>query len=481
MTSPISAIDIAEAVRSGQRSATEVVEESLARIAAADEAIGAFQLVDADRARHAAAALDARADRSGLLLAGVPVAVKDNIDVAGLPTRHGCAATSSAPAAADDELVARLRAAGAIIVGKTRLPELAIWHFTESALGGTRNPRLPQRNAGGSTGGGAAAVAAGMVPLALGSDGGGSLRIPAANCGVIGFKPGRGVVPIAGGLTEHWYGCSAFGPLATTVPDTLLAMTVLSGQSWSLPADPGRRNVAVALNRAVPGGAPDTTARSAVQRAVYALRELGHNATTVKVPYTSGVALAWIGCWLAGVAQDVANLGLPVDRLEPRTQWMVRRGQRLLRRYGPDLGRVRKVMDGWRDRVTEFLQPYDALLTPAISRPSPPFGWGARAGFFRSFRNGSTVTPYTQAWNLAGLAALALPFGGDGAAGHEVPAGTRPGAIQLVTVPGRETRLFELAAGLHTWRAEAIANHSILWPDPSDLTLRLSGPPRTPD
>jgi amidase len=119
--------------------------------------------------------------------------------VAGLPTRHGSAARSATPRPSDDLLVARLRRAGAVVVGKTRVPELAIWDFTESrAHGGTRNPRDLSRNAGGSTGGGAAAVAAEFAALALGSDGGGSLRIPAANCGVVGLKPGRGLCPVAG-------------------------------------------------------------------------------------------------------------------------------------------------------------------------------------------------------------------------------------------------------------------------------------------
>jgi amidase len=444
MTSPQaapSAVEIAEAVRSGRRSAASVLEDCLARIAEADGEIGAFQVVDADGARRAATDLDRRlassdGARDGLLLAGVPVSIKDNIDVAGLPTRHGCSATSAEPAATDDELVRRLRSAGAIVVGKTRLPELAIWHFTESALGGTRNPRDPSRNAGGSTGGGAAAVAARLVPLSLGSDGGGSLRIPAANCGVTGFKPANGTVPVAGGLEEHWFGCSAFGPLAATVPDIAVAMTVLSGQPWVAPSEVSALRVAIAVNRPVPGGAPDATARAALKAAVRATEELGHSVTAVKLPYTPQVALGWIGCWLAGVAQDVARLDLRLDRLEHRTQWMVRRGRGLLGRYGAQLSPVRRVMARWRARATAFLEPYDLLLTPAISRPSPSFGWGARAGFVRSFQNGSTVTPYTQAWNLAGFPALSLPVG------------RAPGAVQLVAVPGKEAGLLALAAQL---------------------------------
>src|SRR3954470_22384945 len=236
VTSP-SAVEIGAAVRAGRRTPVEVVEACLARICAEDGRIGAFQCVAADAARHAAIELARRSDLADLPLAGVPVAVKDNIAVAGLPTRQGSAATSGTPAAADDELVRRLRAAGAIVVGTTRMPELAVWGFTESrAHGGTRNPRDLTRNAGGSTGGGAAAVAAGMVPLALGSDGGGSLRIPAANCGVVGFKPATGTVPLAGGLSEHWFGCSANGPMATTVADVALAVDVLAGNTdWRGP------------------------------------------------------------------------------------------------------------------------------------------------------------------------------------------------------------------------------------------------------
>ena len=156
------AAEIAADVHAGRRSPQDVVETSLARIDALDPQLGAFQVVATEAARAEAAALSARTDLASLPLAGVPVAIKDNIDVAGLPTRHGSAATSMEPAAADDELVRRLGAAGAIVVGKTRMPELSIWAVTEStAMGGTRNPLDPSRNAGGSTGGGAAAVVSG--------------------------------------------------------------------------------------------------------------------------------------------------------------------------------------------------------------------------------------------------------------------------------------------------------------------------------
>jgi len=127
-------------------------------------------------------------------------------------------------------------------------------------------------------------------------------------------------------------------------------------------------------------------------------------------------------------------MGLPVDKLEPRTRWMARRGQGVLRRQGVELERVRREMDRGIAQVAAFLEPYDVLLTPAISRPSPPFGWGARAGFARAFRNGSGVTPYTQAWNVTGFPAMSLPVGA--------------GAVQLITVPGRESSLLALAGQL---------------------------------
>src|SRR6266702_8846739 len=307
------AVDLAAGVRAGRLSPREIVDTCLARIAATDPEIGAFQLVDADGARRAAGALAGRADLSDLPLAGVPVAIKDNLDVAGLPTRHGSAATSPRPAVRDDPLVARLRAAGAVVVGKTRMPELAVWGFTESrAFGGTRNPRDPSRNAGGSTGGGAAAVAAGMVPLAIGSDGGGSLRIPAANCGVVGVKPGRAVDALASG---HWYGCTAFGPIAATVADAALALDVLAGvDRWRQVRDDGAPlRFAVSLRSPSPIGRPDAAARAALALAA----SLAGRVVRADPPYPRTLINQWARCWLAGVAREVDERGLDPARLNP--------------------------------------------------------------------------------------------------------------------------------------------------------------------
>ncbi|HZG91071.1 MAG TPA: amidase, partial [Pseudonocardia sp.] len=252
----LGAAGIAAVVHDGRTSAVQVARAHLARIAEHDGELGAFQACDPQRVLAEAGAVDARPDRFALPLAGVPVAVKDNVDVAGYPTRHGSAATPDRPARRDDELVRRLRAAGAVVIGKTRMPELAIWGFTHSALGTTRNPHDPGRDPGGSSGGSAAAVAAGMATLALGTDGGGSIRIPAGYCGVVGLKPGRDVVPLPGGADEHWCGLSVVGPLARTAADAALMFDVLAGRSR--PAEDGGApwpaRVALSLRSPLPVG-----------------------------------------------------------------------------------------------------------------------------------------------------------------------------------------------------------------------------------
>jgi amidase len=398
---------IASAVRAGQRTPRDVVDECLRRISEQDPAIGAFSEVMAHDARRAADALAQRPDLATLALAGVPVAVKDNIAVEGRPTWYGSAATPDNVASADDELVRRLRAAGAIVVGKTRLPELAIWGFTESARGGTRNPRDPARNAGGSTGGGAAAVAAGLVPLSLGSDGGGSLRIPAANCGVVGFKPGRGTVPVAGGLRQHWHGLTEFGPVAGCVSDVAVAFDVLSGVSHAVavPGHPWR--VAVSLRSPSPIGRANTVGRDALTQAAKAARTAGHQVRSDNPPYPPSIVNAWVRHWMAGVTEDVERLGLRESDLEPATRTILHKGRRLVHRGRPRPDEI----DRWRRRMLDWFSRYDVLLSPTIAHPAPPMGWARDRGYLRLYLNGARTVPYTQAWNLSGLPALSLPIG----------------------------------------------------------------------
>jgi amidase len=406
----LTAIEISTEVRAGRRTPQDVLEESLASIGALDPNLGAFQVVAVEAARAEAVALSARADLATLPLAGVPVAIKDNIDVAGLPTRHGSAATSTEPAANDDELVRRLRAAGVIVVGKTRMPELAIWSFTESsALGGTRNPLDPTRNAGGSTGGGAAAVSSGMVPLALGTDGGGSLRIPAANCGVVGLKPARGTLPLPGGAPSHWYGCSVAGPITATTADAALALAILAGVPNSGPLD-GPLRIAVSRRPPMPFAQPDRLARAGLGRAEELLRAAGHNVTRGDPPYPPTLIQQWIRHWLAGVAEEVEALGLPIAQLEPRTRTVVTKGNRLRRRGRPREDEAQQ----WRDRALSWFQDVDVLLSPVVARQAPAAGWADGRGYLPSYLDAARSITYTQAWNLAGLAAVSVPIGRDG-------------------------------------------------------------------
>ncbi len=201
-----SAAEIARAVRTGKASAREVVAEHLAHIQRVDPTIGAFRTVRVEQALLEAEAVDSRADRYALPLAGVPIAIKDNVPVNGEYIGDGSAVTSREIAFRDHEVVRRLRAAGAVVVGLTRVPELCIFPTSDDTDGVARNPWDTARTPGGSSGGSAAAVASGMVPIAHGNDGLGSVRIPAACCGLVGVKPGRGVVPsqLGGGSWSGW-------------------------------------------------------------------------------------------------------------------------------------------------------------------------------------------------------------------------------------------------------------------------------------
>lgn len=220
--------ELAAAVRAGRRTAVELVELSLTRIAKYDD-LGAVVALDADRALAQAHAVDAGRGSASGPLAGLPVLVKDNTDVAGLRTTYGSALYAEAPSAsADAPVVARLRAAGAIVVGKTNIPEFAIEGFTDNPVfGPTRNPWLPELSPGGSSGGSAAALAAGLAAIATGTDGGGSVRIPAAWCGLLGYKPTNGVIGRRG--APDWIDFDTDGLMVGTVDDARLLLDVLAG------------------------------------------------------------------------------------------------------------------------------------------------------------------------------------------------------------------------------------------------------------
>ncbi|HVL84468.1 MAG TPA: amidase family protein [Pseudonocardia sp.] len=426
--------DIAARVRDGRCTAGDVARAHLARIAERDGEIGAFETVDPARVLAEAAGVDARPDRFALPLAGVPVAVKDNTDVAGYPTRHGSRATSAEPARRDDELVKRLRAAGAVVAGKARMPELAIWGFTHSALGVTRNPLDPALDPGGSSGGGAAAVAAGMAALALGTDGGGSIRIPAAYCGLVGLKPGRDVVPLPGGAAEHWYGLSVAGPIARTAADAGLLLDVLAAEPGPHRADPPVTAVALSLRPPAPHARPGPEHRAAAAGAAALLRAGGAWVARADPPYPLALIRAWTRRWHAGIARDVADLGLRRGALERRTAVIARKGRRVLRLGGPG----QRAAQRWRAAALAWFDAggHDVLVTPAVA--GPPFAAGSMQGrgYSVTLLRSAARVPYTPPWNLAGLPAVVAPV---------LVAGL-PVGVQLVGRPGSERRLLAAAA-----------------------------------
>lgn len=298
------AAEIAAAVREKEVTPREVVADHLARIERLDGRVGAFRAVRAEAALAEADEVGTRAGLAGLPLAGVPVAVKDNLAVRGESRRNGSAATPGTPAAEDHVTVARLRAAGAVVVGLTNVPELCVFGTTEGVHGTARNPWDTSRTAGGSSGGSAAAVAAGLVPLALGNDGMGSLRIPAANCGLVTLKPGHGVVP-AGIGNGDWFGMSENGPLATTVEDLRLMLGVLADADFARrDEERSPRKVAVALRSPVAGVSVSKPYTTAVRRAAGALAEAGHRVRRAEPPYPLSVGVTSLQHWTAGTATD---------------------------------------------------------------------------------------------------------------------------------------------------------------------------------
>ncbi|MET7289206.1 amidase [Streptomyces sp. NPDC005573] len=469
------AAEIAAAVREKRVTPREVVAEHLARIERLDGRVGAFRVVRAEAALAEADELTARADLASLPLAGVPVAVKDNLSVRGESLRNGSAATPDTPAAEDHVTVARLRAAGAVVVGLTNVPELCVFGTTEGVHGTARNPWDTSRTAGGSSGGSAAAVAAGMVPLALGNDGMGSLRIPAANCGLVTLKAAHGVVP-AGIGNGDWFGMSENGPLATTVEDLRLMLSVIadtappagldaaerkpgaepasytesgteSGPEPASGVEPGRargpRRIAVALRSPLAGVGVSRPYAAAVRQAAGLLADAGHQVSEAEPPYPLSLGLTSLRYWTAGTAVDAE--GLDPARLTRRTRVHAAVGRRFLKgvRAGDHRERLRA-------RLTPFFTEHDILLTPALARRSPEAAPWHERGWLRNVLANTAYSPFTPSWNLTGWPAMSVPFG-------TLPSGA-PCAVQLVGRPGTEADLLDLAEELerlHPWRRTA--------------------------
>ena len=434
---------LAALVRAGDVSPRELVEASLRRIEALDPQLNAFRKVLAERAMAEAGQAEARA-RAGddRPLLGVPVAVKDEMGLQG-EVRHDGSNAAGAPETEDWGFVKSLRAAGAIVVGLTHVPELTIWPFTESATFGiTRNPWDAQRTPGGSSGGSGAAVAAGMVPLATASDGGGSIRIPAAFCGLVGLKPQRGRIPYTHHASgEHWNGLSALGFLARTTADAALAYEAVTGRPYVAAAarEPGK--LRIALSFGLPRGLfakVDPRQRRATEAVAETLRGLGHEVVERDPDYGLS-ALNWGTRYFVGIADDAAAMAHP-ERLEPRTKGCARIGR--IQRPLLDRARAGEAADA--AEANAIFDDVDVILGPATAQLPPEVGRWTGRGALRTFNGVGQVVPFNAVWNHLGNPAMSVPsgFSDDGL----------PTAVQLVSRPDAEETLFSLAAQIEAAR-----------------------------
>ena len=449
---------LGELLGAGQVTPRELAEFYLARIERLNPTLRAFISVRAERALDEAdAALRRLQDGERGPLLGMPVAVKDNTDVVGEVTTHGTGGTVP-PASADSEVVRRLRAAGAVVLGKTALCELAAYgHFTSStAHSVTRNPWNLDRSPGGSSGGSAAAVAAGMVPVALGSDGGGSIRIPSAFCGLFGLKPQRGRVSLAP-LEDHWYGCTVLGGIGRSVLDVAMFDDVISGAPTfraeydrSLAAAAGRESqplrIAVSLKPAIPGVKPAPEAIAAIEHITGLLQSLGHVVEPRELAHPQ-LLTTFTPRWAAGIRDDALVHGKSLER---RTRRMATVGRRL---SGRALRRSTARESAVARRLNAVFDEYDLVMTPVTAAPPPSADISSGTGALQSFNQGSPFVCYTPTWNYVGQPAAAIPAGFD--------ADGLPRAVQLAGPPNSEATIVSLAAQIEaaaSWRRERPAS-----------------------
>jgi len=434
---------LAALLRARQASARELTGLYLDRIERIDPQVNAYRDVWAQRALAEADAADARlAAGEYAPLLGVPIAIKDTLDVAGDVTAWGSAGFD-VPARRDSVLVRRLREAGCVILGKTNLPELAIHGFTESAtFGATRNPWDTSRTPGGSSGGAGAAMAAGLAALAHASDGAGSIRYPAAHCGLFGLKPQRGRVPID---RDHWHGLSVNGCVSHSVADTALFLdAVIGGNAFGSAAatPPGRLRIAVSIMppRAVTPPLLGAESRQAVVDTFELLAALGH-AVAWRDPDWGSVGNQIAARYLGGIGHELASVPHP-ERLEPLT-----RGYgRLAKLLAPDwaVRRSLRLEESDRSRINTIFDDHDVLIMPMTAGPAFEIGRYHRRGAVRCLLGESRFYPYAVVWNHTGQPAASVPAG--------LSVEGLPLAVQLVGRPSDEATLLRLAAQLEIER-----------------------------
>ena len=447
----LTALEQGEAVRRREVSPRELVDHYLARIERLSDSVGAFVTVTAELARKQALLAESRAGEGGPLF-GVPTAVKDLTNTAGVRTTFGSATMRDFVPDVSDEVVLRMEAAGTISLGKTTTPEFGSPCYTEPDVAPpARTPYDLSRMAGGSSGGAGAAVAAGLVPVAQGSDGGGSIRIPASCCGLVGFKPSRGRVSGAPMYGDP-IGLGTAGPLARTVRDAAAFLDAIAGPAvgdpyWAAPLpdgetylgwcdrEPGRLRVARFADPVIADAQVHPEVLRAYEGASRLLESLGHDIEDVEVPLPPDATRVFETCWSVLTALTV----VPPEReheLRQLTRWLSERGRKVSGpEFGLALGELRRIAAG----ALRRLAPYDVVLTPTLARPPLPIG-AIRddADPARDFQNQKEFTPWTSAWNVTGMPAVSLPL-------HMTPDGL-PVGVMLAARPGQDHVLFALAA-----------------------------------
>jgi amidase len=397
----------------GTISCEELLDLYLERCERLEPTLNAFRVVYADEARAAARAAQRhiRDGRDAPLL-GLPVAVKDEFDVAGDITAMGTAAYGG-PARRDAEVVRRLRRAGAIVLGKTHVPELSAWPVTESPTwSATRNPWDPRRSPGGSSGGSAAAVAGGLATVAIGSDGAGSIRIPAAWCGLHGLKCRTGRMPY---LPPHWYGLSVVGPLTRTAADCALLYDVLTTRDIRSSAPTGTRrtrlrSLRIAVTTAVPApieAEVDSEVLRAVELVAERLRGFGHHVVSRDPAYGPVWLANWLSRYLRGIHDDAAAMAFP-ERLDASTRQLAAWGAAV--RHA-EAARARDEAPGIRAAICESAGDPDVILMPAVARAAPLTGELIGEDAAATLQAGSAWVPFTAIWNVTDQPALSVPAG----------------------------------------------------------------------
>jgi len=433
----------------GTVTAAELLEIYLDRIARLDPQLRCYRVVLADTARQEAADAQRRLDAGERLpLLGVPIAIKDDVDIAGQTTTYGTSAHGPA-ATQDAEVVRALRAAGAVIIGKTAVPELLMMPFTESvSFGATRNPWDLSRTPGGSSGGSGAAVAAGLASLALGSDGGGSIRIPSTWCGLFGLKTQRGRVSLAP-HDDAWCGLSVNGPIARSVTDAAVfldATTTQPGPDGGFVAaaarNPGRLRIALTTKVPPPLMVKcGKEQKEAVRQAGELLRELGHHVIARDPDYpATAISGHYLPRYFRGIYDDAHTLPHP-ERLEARTRNMARIGRLISDRV---MAAVRAGDPPVIARIQSIFDDADVLVTPANATGPPRVGAYQRRGAVSSLLLVARHVPFFEIWNLTGQPVAAVPWALD--------RDGLPFGVQLVGRPDDEATLLALSAQIESAR-----------------------------